>query len=200
MNSFTRALRQSLSRPTTSLQKSFVRHESSSRRHTKKLRLHPHPSMKLTADSPRTSHVIYNPPSSAPTPLITPTIFLPKDDSRRELLAAAPKPAAAADAAANLPPPVRQPYEKTYHLTEEDFAEIRRLRAVDPVKNNRTALAKQFDCSTLFIGMVCQATEGRIKQMKARDEGVKNRWGTKRSTAREDRQRRRAGWGGADGL
>jgi len=197
MNAFTRALRQSLPWPSATLQKTFVRHESSARRHTKKLRLHPHPSMKLTADSPTTSHVIYNPPSSAPSPLITPTIFLPKDDPRRELFAAPPKPA---DAAADLPPPVRPPYEKTYHLTDADMEEIRRLRKADPIKNNRVALAKRFNCSVLFIGIVCQATEGRVEQMKAREEAVKARWGNKRITAREDRKMRRAGWGGADGL
>ena len=199
MNSFTHALRQTLPRaPTTTnlLPKSFVRYESSSRRTTKKLRLHPHPSMKLTADSPKTDHIIYNPPSAAPTPLITPTLFLPKDDPRRALFAAVNE----VKTDAPLPPPIRTPYEKTYHLTPTDMKQIRNLRKQDPVRWNRTALAKEFNCSSLFIGMVCQATDSRLATMAAVAAKQKARWGPKRAIAREDRQRRRAGWGGADGL
>ncbi|KAA8896878.1 mitochondrial ribosomal protein subunit L20-domain-containing protein [Sphaerosporella brunnea] len=199
MNSFTYALRQSLPRA-SNLQKTFLRHESSSRRHTKALRLHPHPSMKITPNSPQTDHIVYNPPSSASNPLVTPTLFLPKDDARRELLAAAPKPAPETAESQGLPPPVRPPYEKTYHLTPTDMKEIRRLRNTDPARWNRTELAKKFNCSSLFIGMVCQASEQRIAEMAARVEKVKSRWGSKRAAARQDRQRRRAGWGGADGL
>jgi hypothetical protein len=198
MNSFTCALRQSLPRA-ANLQKSFVRHESSARRHTKALRLHPHPSMKLTANSPRTDHIVYNPPSSAPSPLLTPALFLPKDDPRRQFLAVA-KPAAETTESQALPPPVRRPYEKSYHLTPTDMKEIRRLRNSDPVRWNRVTLAKKFNCSSIFIGMVCQATEARIKEMAARVEKVKARWGPRRAAARQDRQKRRAGWGGADGL
>ncbi|KAF8538543.1 mitochondrial ribosomal protein subunit L20-domain-containing protein [Trichophaea hybrida] len=162
------------------------------------LRIHPHPSMILNANSPRTDHIVYNPPSSAPTPLITPTLFLPKDDPRRRLFAAA---AAAPPKPANqLPPPLREPYEKSYHLTLADCKRMRSLRNTDPGRWHRTALAKEFNCSSLFVGMVCQASEERLAQMAFRAEKVKSRWGPKRTIAREDRQKRRAGWGGADGL
>ena len=210
MDSLAHNLRRTLLRP-AGLQKVFVRHAASTRRHTKLLRLHPHPSMILTATSPRTDHIVYNPPSSAPTPLITPTLFLPKDDPRRELFATSTTTsttAAAATAAAlkpdteakELPPPLREPYEKTYHLTLQDCKRMRALRNSSPAKWHRNALAKEFNCSTLFVGMVCQASDDRLKLMALRADRAKSRWGTKRALAREERAKRRAGWGGADGL
>ena len=206
MDPLAHSLRRTLPRP-AGLQKTFVRHAASARRHTKLLRLHPHPSMVLTAVSPRTDHIIHNPPSSAPTPLITPTLFLPKDDPRRELFAAtATTTAAGAPAqepgteAKDLPPPLREPREKTYHLTPQDCRRMRALRDNNPVKWHRDALAKEFNCSTLFVGMVCQASDQRLQLMALRANKVKSRWGSKRTLAREERVKRRAGWGGADGL
>jgi hypothetical protein len=154
--------------------------------------------MILNANSPRADHIVYSPPSSAPTPLITPTLFLPKDDPRRRLFAKATP--AAAEQAKPLPPPLREPYEKSYHLTLADCKNIRSLRNTDPARWHRTALAKEFNCSSLFVGMVCQASEERLAQMALKAGKVKSRWGPKRTVAREERQKRRAGWGGADGL
>ncbi|KAK7522526.1 mitochondrial ribosomal protein subunit L20-domain-containing protein [Phyllosticta citriasiana] len=108
--------------------------------------------------------------------------------------ASSTSPTAAAAAAAKLPPPLRQPYEKKYHLTERDIAEIRRLRASDPVKWSRQKLADKFECSQFFIGLVAPAPEHA--QRKADEiEEIKRRWGPRRRAAREDRKRRKEMWG-----
>ncbi|KAI5795056.1 mitochondrial ribosomal protein subunit L20-domain-containing protein [Geopyxis carbonaria] len=193
MNSLAPFLRQALRAGPAS--KSFVRHESSARRHTKALRLHPHSSMKITEDSPATDHIIFNPPSSAPTPLITPRLFLPKDDPRHAVL---PEPVLPENH--RMPPPVRKPYQKTYHLNPADFRQMRNLRKQNPKLWTRNALAHKFNCSTLFVGMVTQASEERLKEVAEMGEKLKDRWGNKRRLAREERVIRRSGWGGADAL
>jgi len=198
MKSFVTSLRRVLPLSTlASPSTQFVRHESSARRLTKKLRLHPHPSMKITSESPRADHILFNPPSSAPTPLLTPTLFLPKNDPRRNM---SPPTSQGANGVTALPPPVKAPYAKSYHLTPADFRRIRSLRLSNPSYWHRNRLAKEFNTSTLFIGMVCQAPEERLAQMGQRLSKVKGRWGEKRQIAREERAKRRAGWGGADGL
>jgi hypothetical protein len=159
--------------------------------------------MKLSADSPRTNHIVYNPPSSAPTPLITPRIFLPKDDPRRQLLAglAPPKPKGEeGEKGEPQPPPLRKPYEKTYHLTPAEIEKMREMRAADPQKWSRAVLAREFNCSPLFVGIVAEASEERLTKTKQNLENVKANWGVKRAEAREERRKRRKGWGGADGL
>ncbi|KAK7509263.1 mitochondrial 54S ribosomal protein mL58 [Phyllosticta citriasiana] len=164
--------------------------------------------------------IIYNPPSAAPNVYHTPLKFLPANDRRRQLAAVQARIASqsaskgaspitrtgtqlsapsgtsptAAAAAAKLPPPLRQPYEKKYHLTERDIAEIRRLRASDPVKWSRQKLADKFECSQFFIGLVAPAPEHA--QRKADEiEEIKRRWGPRRRAAREDRKRRKEMWG-----
>ena len=98
------------------------------------------------------------------------------------------------------PPPLRKPYEKTYHLTPADIEKIRELRAADPQKWSKAVLAREFNCSPLFVGIVAEASEGRLTKTKHDLEKVKAGWGVKRAEAREDRRKRRKGWGGADGL
>jgi hypothetical protein len=49
------------------------------------------PSMKtLKSDGPKTSHIVFNPPPSAPNVYHTPVKFLPQDDIRRRLLETGP--------------------------------------------------------------------------------------------------------------
>lgn len=73
--------------------------------------------------------------------------------------------------------------------------EIRRLRKADPSLWTRDKLAKKFDCSNLFIGIVCEATKERKEEQQQRLEAVKMKWGRRRCTAREDRGKRREMWG-----
>ncbi|KAG0634583.1 mitochondrial ribosomal protein subunit L20-domain-containing protein [Tuber brumale] len=184
---------------TTSKSLSFIRHESNTRRHTKRLRLPPHPDFKthLTIDSPSITHILHNPPAAAPSVFVTPTLFLPKDDPRRALQTAAipndtqKKP--------KLPPPVTEIKEKKYHLTPTDFSRIRSLRKSNPGVWTRKKLANEFGTSSFFAGMIAEADDERKEKMRARTEMVKERWGPRKRNARIDRARRREGWGGADG-
>jgi hypothetical protein len=59
------------------------RHESTARRHTKRLQVPPTPSYQNA--SVAQDHIIFNPPSSAPNVQHTPVIFLPKSDKRRKV-------------------------------------------------------------------------------------------------------------------
>ncbi|GKT45055.1 54S ribosomal protein L20, mitochondrial [Colletotrichum spaethianum] len=78
-----------------------------------------------------------------------------------------------------------------YHLSREDVAEIRRLRAEDPGFWSVTALARKFDCSETFITICTPAPREHKERLERKLEGVKSRWGTIRTKAREDRSRRK---------
>ncbi|CAZ83574.1 unnamed protein product [Tuber melanosporum] len=187
-------------RSTTSKSLAFIRHESNTRRHTKRLRLPPHPDFKthLTTDSPSLTQILHNPPAAAPSVFVTPTLFLPKDDPRRALQTAA-SPINGTPEELTLPPPVTEIKEKKYHLTPTDFSRMRSLRKSDPGLWTRRKLAEEFGTSSLFVGMVAEADDERRKKMWAKAEMVKKQWGPRRRNARIDRAKRREGWGGADG-
>ncbi|ORY14953.1 mitochondrial ribosomal protein subunit L20-domain-containing protein [Clohesyomyces aquaticus] len=191
------------------------RHESSTRRHKKLLNLSDAPSY---TPSTRTPTLIFNPPSSAPSVYHTPLKFLPQTDRRRQLYSAAltsttqtalrtrtpsiahsgtplstpsflpPKPSTP------LPAPVREPYEKKYHLTEKDMEEIRKLRTEDPDTWTRVRLAEKFGCSQFFVGMIVKNTE-KAERVREEHEKMRERWGPRRRMAREDRGQRRERWG-----
>ncbi|KAF1999750.1 hypothetical protein P154DRAFT_213286, partial [Amniculicola lignicola CBS 123094] len=173
------------------------RHESTARRHRKLLHLPEAPSYTPSKTAPS---LIYNPPSSAPSVYHTPSKFLPKTDKRKALFAAAqayatlgalarktpftaapgtplhtvshlpPKPSA------YLPPAVRTPYEKTYHLTQADIDEMRRLRAEDPDVWTRVKLAERFGCSQFFVGLVAK-NGGKAERVEREHEMARGRWG-----------------------
>ena len=191
------------------------RNESTTRRHRKLLALPEAPSYTSDRSSPT---LIFNPPSSAPNVYHTPLKFLPKEDKRRQLYAAAqiytttaahrrqtpsiaslgtplsapsalpPRPSAA------LPAPVRTPYEKKYHLSAQEIEEIRRLRASDPDQWTRIRLAEKFGCSQFFVGMVAKASE-KAERVSREHERNRRKWGSTRRLAREDRERRKVLWG-----
>ncbi|KAH0612655.1 uncharacterized protein H6S33_009035 [Morchella sextelata] len=198
------ALPRALARPASiaSTPRIFTRGEATSRRLTKKLRLGPHPSMVVgghggvaSTASPAINHIIHNPPSAAPSVFATPNLFLPKEDPRRDPFLAIDD----SKVRAKLPPPVKKPYEKKYHLGEAEIAEMRALRAEDPDKWTRGKLAEKFGTSRFFAGMVAETTAARKEEMQGRLATIKSRWGKIRTNARFERTRRRAGWGGADG-
>ncbi|KAI4094810.1 MAG: hypothetical protein LQ348_003197 [Seirophora lacunosa] len=174
------------------------RHESSARRTTKRLRVKPDPSSfapPVTADQLQ-QNVVFNPPSSSPSPYHTPAVFLPRSDPRRSLLAQAHDHANPyAQPNKRLPPPTKKSVEKRYHLKEEEIAEIRRLRLEDPFTWSRKKLAQKFDCSDFFVAMICEASPERKKQQQRALDEIKARWGNRRRHAREDRQKRRILWG-----
>lgn len=156
--------------------------------------------------------IIHNPPSAAPTPYITPKLFLPTVDPRYEppsesaILTSAPpanyapmnpRPevtSSSTEEPTKLPPALTRPYQKTYHLTEADIKKIQRLRGEKPDVYTRRKLAKMFGCSEFFVGMVAPTTEERKGEMRKRLEDVKAGWGRIRAFAREERGRRRELW------
>ena len=103
----------------------------------------------------------------------------------------------------NLPAALRTPYQKKYHMTEADIAEVQRLKREDPKKWTRLELARKFECSDLFIAMVCEMgkcpTDPVLRQQwLARRQAEKAQWGPKRRKAREDRAARKLTWGRGD--
>ena len=170
------------------------REESSFRRTKQRLRVKPESSFVSSETSPQQDHIIFNPPSSAPSVYHTPSKFLPKDDRRRDLFAAVAE-TTESSIPTRLPPAVRRQSKKQYHLQEADLEEIRRLRKEDPVKWSRDQLAKKFECSALFVGIVCEASKEHKDRQTRILEAVKSRWGRRRRSAREDRTRRRETWG-----
>ncbi|KAL8704026.1 MAG: hypothetical protein Q9201_002798 [Fulgogasparrea decipioides] len=174
------------------------RHQSSARRTTKRLRVQPDPSFISSIPTDQLQdHVIFNPPSSSPSPYHTPVAFLPPSDPRRSLLSQSYDHANPyAQPGKRLPPPAQKKSpEKRYHLGEKEIAEIHRLRKEDPFTWSRKKLAQKFDCSEFFVAMVCEASPERKEQQRKALEDIKARWGKRRRYAREDRQKRRELWG-----
>lgn len=167
------------------------RNQSSYRRTKQRLRVKPDASFGASSDQSQ-EQIIYNPPSSAPSVYHTPTKFLPADDIRRTL-----RTDASIDShnAKELPPVFKSTPEKKYHLNQLDIEEIRKLRLSDPMTWSRWKLAKRFDCSPMFIAMVCEASPQKKEIQRQVLEAVQSRWGTKRRIAREDRQLRKESWG-----
>ncbi|KAI9715537.1 MAG: hypothetical protein M1828_000789 [Chrysothrix sp. TS-e1954] len=196
-----------------------ARHESSARRHRKALNIAPAPSFggpsttmptgssgksrqpNSSRTPPGPDQIIFNPPPSVPNVYHTPRKFLPRSDIRKAL---PPAPASysgmatiasgTGDPAAPLAPPVSQPQTKSYHLGPEQIEEIRALRKSDEDYWTRGKLAEKFKCSDLFVGIVVQASEARLKKVAKENAAVMKRWGSVRRRAREERQIRRSKW------
>ena len=175
--------------------------QSSYRRTRSRLNIKPAASF-LPSSIESHDHVIFNPPPSAPNVYHTPTIFLPKNDRRRQLHEAAQSKDSELTSGTStsppqqrLPPPMRKLSETRYHLTEEDMEKMRRLRMSDPVTWSAAKLAKKFDTSSLFVGIVTEGiAQGKREQQKGVTQVVKSRWGVKRRVAREDRALRKERW------
>jgi hypothetical protein len=166
--------------------------------------LHPNKDPATAAARPTTDEIIFNPPSSAPSVFHTPFKFLPKSDPRRIANLASnlftssttiqytnPTSSQTAPSPESFPsiegPPVLKP---RHHLTPADIEQMRRLREQDPVTNSVQNLARQFQCSKLFVLMCCQAPKEHKEKIKEQEEKVKARWGPRRRAAREERHRR----------
>lgn len=165
----------------------------------KALNIAPHPVF-LPSTTATGDTILVNPPSAAPSVYHTPFKFLPPTDPRRRANLSslfASDPAAAAKPTTTetkLPPalnvPSRGPSPR-YHLTKDDVAEIRRLRNEDPARWSVNALARKFDCSETFITICTPAPREHKERLAKRLEAVKDRWGSIRTKAREDRARRK---------
>ncbi|QSZ36790.1 hypothetical protein DSL72_006673 [Monilinia vaccinii-corymbosi] len=173
----------------SSLNTTARRHESSYRRTKQRLNIAPDQNF-IASLGALQDHIIFNPPSSSPSVFHTPLKFLPQSDQRRKLLATTQERINAFSP--RLPPavdPKQLKYQK-HHLSEDDVAEIKRLRTNDPEKWTRRQLAKKFNCSSIFIGMITHASDDKRELERQKLEAVKARWGPTRTAARENRQRR----------
>ncbi|KAK1770861.1 mitochondrial ribosomal protein subunit L20-domain-containing protein [Phialemonium atrogriseum] len=189
------------------------RAKSTAGRMKRALNIQPHPSFLVasgSSDKAPGGHIIFNPPSSAPSIYHTPFKFLPKNDPRRRAnlpslfdssttisysrSTSNPASSSSSSPPTDLPPVLHPSYahaEKLHNLTESDVASMRALRAADPAANSVAALARRFGCSHLFVLMCCQAPADHAARRREGLERVKARWGPVRARAREDRQRRR---------
>ena len=171
------------------------RHESSYRRSRSRLNVKPEPSFlpSYSKTPVQQDHIIFNPPSSAPSVLHTPLSFLPKEDKRKQLLVATSKKFSSSPM--RLPPPIRtKPKVPHHHLSDADIAEILKLKHQDPDHWTNAKLARKFNCSSLFIS-ICLTQSGvdntrRKKEMQEKLEAVKARWGPRRRKAREEHEKR----------
>ncbi|KAL3469021.1 mitochondrial ribosomal protein subunit L20-domain-containing protein [Aspergillus californicus] len=177
--------------PCESVSLELRRNQSSYRRTKQRLRVKPDASFGFLSDKTQ-DHIIYNPPSSSPSVYHTPTKFLPSNDARRNFRSDYN---AKAQNPEGLPPVSKASVGKRYHLTQSDITEIRKLRLDDPMFWSRAKLAKRFECSSAFIGMVCEASPQKKEIQKQVLEAVQSRWGAKRRMAREDRKLRQESWG-----
>ncbi|CAK7234750.1 hypothetical protein SCUCBS95973_009040 [Sporothrix curviconia] len=140
--------------------------------------------------------LLYNPPASASSVYHTPFKFLPKSDPRRRSNLTAlfkSAPASSSPSTSQAPELGHRSYAPTkqYHLTEEDVAELRRLRALDPIEWSVHRLARHFECSPIFVMLAVRSSAEHRQAKLAQAEAARARWGPIRSKARSDRVKRR---------
>ena len=167
------------------------RPQESYRRTKQKLNIKPDASFRSSPLSPQQDHIIFNPPSSAPSVLHTPVLFIPNEDKRKQLLA---KTASKHETPDKLPPIIARfkRVEIKHHLSEEDVAEIRRLRTSDPDKWTARKLGIKFNCTAYFVAMCCQVPEEKKERDREKFEAFLAKLGPKRLKARQDRHKRMA--------
>nr|CAG8465493.1 9946_t:CDS:1 [Entrophospora candida] len=93
-----------------------------------------------------------------------------------------------------LPPPLKKIQKKKYHLTDTDINSIKELRQKDPDKWTRSKLAKKFNCSQMYIGIVAPTTEERKARLKEQLMEQYSKMGYKKKFIKEERLRRRDMW------
>ncbi|KAI5922711.1 mitochondrial ribosomal protein subunit L20-domain-containing protein [Camillea tinctor] len=179
------------------------RHQSSTARTKKMLKIPPHPSFVNPVEG--LNRVIYNPPAATPSVYHTPLKFLPSSDPRRQAnlssilrsslqhQAENPTPTPTPTSSSSLPPTATKAdeHEKQYNVSREGVEEMRALRAADPARWSVVKLAERFNCSKLFVMMCCRASREHRDQERERLEAIRARWGPVRKSAREERQKRR---------
>ncbi|KAI0554434.1 mitochondrial ribosomal protein subunit L20-domain-containing protein [Xylaria curta] len=191
------SLRHATSSPAATAFRSVAsrRHQSTTSRTKKALKLPPHPDF-LTPQSGQ-NHIIFNPPAAAPSVYHTPFKFLPKSDPRRQAnlsqLIRSSSDLNTSSRSTQLPPPTSKTEirERKYNVTKEQVEEMRQLRAADPAKWSVLKLAQKFECNPLFVMMCCKASPEHKEKENQRLEDIKSRWGTIRTKAREERKKRK---------
>lgn len=164
----------------------YIRWASSGPHPTKHSR-HRIPKLKPIADGvllekKSDSLLFYNPPSSPPDYKVTPYSLLPETVKKMT-----EKPVFQG----KLPPPLTPIKKKKYHLKDEDIKEIRMLRDTGV---SRRELAKRYNASQLFIGMVAPLNKEKIQEIRKKDQEIKDRWSDHKKEIRMNRSKRRALW------
>lgn len=196
------AARQQRLTTTTITPLTAIRGHKTAARTKRALKIAPHDSFlpDRSAPFPAADSIIYNPPASEPSPAHTPFLFLPPSDPRARLR----KPTSATSTsltASPLPPAMRyprrgggaddkQPVRQQQHLSAEQVQEMRRLRAEDPLTWSVGALARKFACSAVFVQIAAPAGASHKAWLEEQKQKREARWGSKKTTAREDRKRR----------
>lgn len=111
-----------------------------------------------------------------------------------EFTSRVPTSATPKDTKTQLPPPLKEIKEKLYHLNDADRKAIRALRAEDPEKWTRRALAAKFKCSPFYISHVAPCSEEHQEKIKASLEKIREKHGYKRRQIILNRIRRKALW------
>lgn len=122
---------------------------------------------------------------------------MPNNDPRRTIIertrGSNPQVLAKDTAAASeeeLPPEMKYPRRTAaYGLQEEDMLEMRKLRNEDPLKWSVNALARKFNCSTVFVKIAAPAPKEHHEWLDAKRERKKQRWGAIKLKAMENRRR-----------
>jgi hypothetical protein len=195
-----RPLRYMFVRTKTTLDRSYKNKKSAGRR-----RSHATDPLK---DNPRALVVpllednvtfIHRPPPTAPSPhslttapsspLLRPSPPSPPTDSDTQSTVVQQLPPVLRPSALKEPPP---------RLSDEAIEEMRRLRLSDPQKYTRGMLARMFGCTTNFVGYVAALKRSQRRPIvAAREEAherMRERWGTKKSLAKDIKQKRREFW------
>ena len=79
-------------------------------------------------------------------------------------------------------------------ITPEQIATIQRLRKEDPITYTKSKLAKQFNCSPLFVSIVAPLPKAVRQVKKQQDDLKKQSWGLNKRVARAEREERRLLW------
>ncbi len=184
--------------PLCALPSSSLLSRSFARRYANRRPIKPPPKIKdpLSADNAVATTIqqgsssytfIHRPPPSAPSPHST---------------AAAPaspflRPPSS-PASSTVPPLLRK--EPTGHriLSETEIDEVRALRNSDPEKYTTGSLARQFGCSTKFIGLVAplakHVKDARLAQRDKEHDSTRETWGERKRLVKQIREKRKEFW------
>lgn len=181
--------------------KQQIRTQATSARSRRTLNIPPHPTFLASDSRQQQDHIIFNPPSAAPSVYHTPFKFLPKTDPRRRAnLASLFESHFASDAKVEDIPTVRPTDPRSARtssissrgpVTKAEVEEMRRLREEDAHKWSVTALADKFDLPRGFVMACCQAPKDKIEFERKKLELIQQRWGPIRAKAREQKERRK---------
>lgn len=160
------------------------------------LRIRPHPTHALRTTGPATDEIIFNPPSSQPTPYHTPFKFLPPSDPRRSsnLALLFPNSNAAAgegEESRYVPPETRRAtHPKMYHVTKEQVEEMRKLRFEDPEAWTVQKLAAKYGCTTKFVRIAARVPVSYRERLAEDTRRKMATWGARKVKAFQEKGQR----------